>query len=180
MLVYFEELPLAGRDFVWQLLTLDEDCGCEPDGPLEARCHVQPAGPGRATIEGRLSGTVLLQCDRCLRAYPFRLDAPFLVRAVAPGVTGKGIPADAAAPICEASDLDLIELDSPCVELEALMREQLLLSLPEKRLCRDSCAGLCPYCGASRDDQPCDCGQKNTVSAFAALAGPRLGKTKNK
>lgn len=87
MLVYFEELPLAGRDFVWQLLTLDEDCGCEPDGPLEARCHVQPAGPGRATIEGRLSGTVLLQCDRCLRTYPFRLDAPFLVRAVAPGVS---------------------------------------------------------------------------------------------
>ena len=75
MLVYFEELPLAGRDFVWQLLTLDEDCGCEPDGPLEARCHVQPAGPGRATIEGRLSGTVLLQCDRCLRTYPFQLDA---------------------------------------------------------------------------------------------------------
>lgn len=41
--------------------------------------------------------------------------------------------------------------------LEDVLREQILLALPAKILCNESCKGLCPECGGKRNTQPCDC-----------------------
>jgi uncharacterized protein len=35
--------------------------------------------------------------------------------------------------------------------------ESLLVLLPVKLLCREDCAGLCPYCGADLNEGPCSC-----------------------
>jgi uncharacterized protein len=57
------------------------------------------------------------------------------------------------------------ELDSPYIENEALdlvawARDSLALSLPEKLLCRDDCAGLCPVCGANLNEAGADHGHE--------------------
>ncbi len=41
--------------------------------------------------------------------------------------------------------------------LDELIREDILLSLPTKILCRDDCKGLCPYCGTNLNEKQCDC-----------------------
>jgi uncharacterized protein len=41
------------------------------------------------------------------------------------------------------------------LDLEPLVREALLLELPLAPLCRPDCAGLCPECGADRNDTDC-------------------------
>ena len=35
-----------------------------------------------------------------------------------------------------------------------------LPELPLVPLCADDCLGLCPSCGANRNDDPCDCGNE--------------------
>ena len=37
------------------------------------------------------------------------------------------------------------------------MREQIVLGLPLKPLCREDCRGRCPSCGKNRNTGPCGC-----------------------
>ena len=41
------------------------------------------------------------------------------------------------------------------IDLEPLVRDAVLLELPLAPLCREACAGLCPVCGANRNDDDC-------------------------
>jgi uncharacterized protein len=59
------------------------------------------------------------------------------------------------------------------LSLEDVVREQVLLSLPSRTLCKEDCKGLCPRCGQNLNLETCNC---NTTSdprwnALAGLAG---------
>ena len=43
------------------------------------------------------------------------------------------------------------------VDLEPLVRDAVLLELPQAPLCRPECRGLCPMCGADRNEEACGC-----------------------
>ena len=45
----------------------------------------------------------------------------------------------------------------PGLELEDIIREQLLLQLPMQRVCSAECKGICPICGANRNEVACKC-----------------------
>ena len=38
-----------------------------------------------------------------------------------------------------------------------MVREEVLLAIPDAPLCRDDCPGLCPVCGADLQTAPCGC-----------------------
>jgi uncharacterized protein len=60
-------------------------------------------------------------------------------------------------------------LEDDAIDLEPMVRDALLLELPLAPLCRDDCAGLCPTCGANRNDEPCDCAAEEPDPRWAAL-----------
>ena len=41
--------------------------------------------------------------------------------------------------------------------LEDVLKEQILLALPVKQLCRANCKGLCPQCGKNLNVESCNC-----------------------
>lgn len=41
------------------------------------------------------------------------------------------------------------------VDLEQMVREAVLPELPQAPLCKEDCQGLCPECGANRNEGPC-------------------------
>jgi len=41
--------------------------------------------------------------------------------------------------------------------LEDVLKEQILLALPVKQVCRADCKGLCPLCGKNLNAESCDC-----------------------
>ena len=45
----------------------------------------------------------------------------------------------------------------PGLVLEDILREQLLLQLPMQRVCSETCKGICPVCGANRNEVKCGC-----------------------
>jgi uncharacterized protein len=55
------------------------------------------------------------------------------------------------------------------VLLEDTLREQVLLSVPLKVLCRENCLGLCPTCGKNRNAELCSCAQPIEDPRWAAL-----------
>lgn len=56
---------------------------------------------------------------------------------------------------------DTYALDGDDVDLEPLVRDAVLLELPLAPLCRADCQGLCPECGANRNEEPCACAPPN-------------------
>jgi uncharacterized protein len=45
------------------------------------------------------------------------------------------------------------------LELEDVLREQILLAVPLKIVCRDHCKGLCPHCGKNLNMELCSCSE---------------------
>jgi len=116
-------------------------------------------------VRGNLSGQLELTCSRCLEPFtaPAAIDFDLLL---VPG------PAYAAAAKEELSpdDLDLDYYTGEIVDLESILREQIILMLPLKPLCDESCKGLCPYCGANLNRETCNCKNDAVDSPFARLA----------
>ncbi len=65
--------------------------------------------------------------------------------------------------------------DGEELDLEPMVRELLLLELPLAPLCREDCAGLCPTCGADRNEGACGCAQRPVDPRWQALEAWRGG-----
>ncbi len=101
-------------------------------------------------FQGHITGGVIGQCARCLEEYEFSLEKDFTVVLVP-----KRTPAEDAE--LNEEDLDLSFYEGEQVDLSPLVQEQILLSLPTRPLCRESCKGLCPQCGVNLNSETCSC-----------------------
>lgn len=65
----------------------------------------------------------------------------------------------------------LVDTDLVNLELGAALRDAITLVVPSRPLCRPDCAGLCPTCGANRNDVDCGHTQESGPDPrWAALA----------
>ena len=55
------------------------------------------------------------------------------------------------------------------VDLEPLVRDAVLLELPQAPLCMEECKGLCPTCGTNRNEGACTCDDTRRDPRWAAL-----------
>jgi uncharacterized protein len=60
------------------------------------------------------------------------------------------------------------------VDVEEVLREQVLLEVPFTHVCRPDCKGLCPQCGEDLNAGPCGCAEAPTDSRWAGLANIKL------
>ena len=70
----------------------------------------------------------------------------------------------------KGEDLDIGFYHGDGLWLEEVLREQILLSLPMKSMCRTDCAGLCPQCGQNRNLAECGCRTAARKEPWAPLA----------
>ncbi len=66
------------------------------------------------------------------------------------------------------------QLAHDTIDLEPLVRDTILLELPQAPLCRPDCAGLCPTCGVDRNDTECECTDDDLDPRWAALRSLEL------
>ena len=67
------------------------------------------------------------------------------------------------------SDMDdIIVLDSDSVDLDEIMRSELILDMETSVLCQEDCRGLCPKCGKNLNEGDCGCDRREV--------DPRLSK----
>jgi uncharacterized protein len=128
---------------------------------------------------GSMKGHVRVACGRCVGP----VDVPFAEKIRVTYLPKHELEADAADEPAkpesdegvelEEEDLDLFPYDGDAVDLEPLVREQVILAVPYAPLCREECAGLCPQCGADLNAGPCGC-EKPVDPRFAALKGLKL------
>lgn len=116
-------------------------------------------------VRGHLQGHLNLSCGRCLDPFAPSLETAFDLLLV-PAPQG-------AAPEEEelsAAQLDLDFYSGETVDLEAIIREQIILMVPLKPLCQENCRGLCPICGVNLNRETCSCQAEKSDYPFAQLA----------
>ena len=65
---------------------------------------------------------------------------------------------------------DYIVVDNYLLDVESLVRTDVLLSLPTKHLCKPDCKGLCSNCGANLNKAQCNCSGGDNNPFAAALS----------
>ncbi len=65
--------------------------------------------------------------------------------------------------------LDYVTKPFNPVDLAPLVRDAVLLGLPPAPLCEEGCLGLCPVCGANRNEARCSCDASPPDPRWAAL-----------
>jgi len=92
-------------------------------------------------VSGPVSGDMTLICARCLKTFQsdFRLEVQELFT---PGAGAE----DDEYPVNEGS-----------IDVEPMIRDAVVLSMPFAPLCRPDCLGLCERCGGERNLGECRC-----------------------
>jgi len=162
--VRFDEIPAEGREFEINDSSWFPTAGVTPVGTTQARVRLERRRD-RVFLEGMLAGRIRLTCDRCLAEYECSLDHEFkldLELSTAP--EGEATEHD-----CHDSEMDVMFLPAPLVDLGEILAQQVFLTLPAKRLCREECQGLCPRCGINLNNERCDCNGVAGSPSFARL-----------
>ena len=131
--------------------------------PAEIRGRVRRKGE-EVELRGELEGKVAATCDRCLQPVEIPVRSEFRERFV-PAVSWATEPQHEL----QEEDLNLAVFDGEAIELDDLVREELLLAMPAHVLCREDCKGLCPVCGIDRNLSSCQCETGATDSRWEGL-----------
>ena len=106
----------------------------------------------KVVVEGKVDTVAEVECDRCLGLVTLPIDTEFRVEYV----TRDAYLAIESAELAE-EDLALSVFDGDFVDIDQIIREELLLAVPTQVICREDCKGLCPMCGVDRNLIDCDC-----------------------
>lgn len=112
---------------------------------------------GRDVVEdirlvGRLTTDVEVRCARCLDPVDNAIAEEFDLLYRPLGVDAKGNEI-----AISQADTEIGYYQGEGILLEDVLKEQVLLALPVKQVCRASCKGLCPHCGKNLNVESCDC-----------------------
>jgi len=123
------------------------------------RCHVERQDDETVHVKGQFQVRVGLECGRCLEPFQLSLEHD-LDQFYLPHRPGDAGPEDEE----ELTDRDLVVAyyREGQVDLGEMIREQIFLSIPMKRVCRDDCLGICPSCGLNRNTTQCECRAEST------------------
>jgi uncharacterized protein len=117
-------------------------------------------------LRGRITARGEVECDRCLKAFDVPVESDFDVTYI-PAVDYED--AATAAELRE-EDLSVSIFDGEAIDIDDLVREQVLLALPPRMLCTEECKGLCPVCGTNKNQSECACAPVEVDPRWAALA----------
>jgi uncharacterized protein len=126
-------------------------------------------GPRDIVVDIRLrasyDGTFEVPCARCVEPVTNPLAGEFDL-IFKPLGTDSGNTEQAIS----TSETEIGYYQNDSLALEDVLREQVLLSLPARTLCREDCKGLCPHCGSDLNSEKCDCDAVPVDPRWSALS----------
>lgn len=116
----------------------------------------------QAVAAGDAKTVVTATCVRCLEEFPIAVDEAFsaVVRVAPP----KEVPTDTGD-----DEFFLVPVTEPVWDISDVVRQLVLLAIPDNPVCKDDCRGLCPGCGRNLNTEECVCIDKKSGGGLARL-----------
>lgn len=125
----------------------DETIGVPPGSPVDLDLRLESVVEG-VLVTGTASVGVAGECGRCLDPIAQKLTIDIQELYLYPDT--------------DVDDVEAGRLEGELLDLEPLVRDEVVLELPFMPLCRADCAGLCPTCGTNLNADP-DHGHGETI-----------------
>jgi uncharacterized protein len=161
----------------------DFDHVYQPDELGSFDDRVSLVAPVNVTGKVRLAGTELfvnghietrarVECDRCLKPIELPVNADFDLQYI-PG----GAYESSGAVELTQEEMSISVFDGEAIDVDEIVKEQVLLAVPTRMLCRPDCKGICPDCGIDKNTGDCACGTNEIDPRWAALKNLTGGKS---
>ena len=135
--------------------------------PVHVRMRARAMGES-IMIEGWIDTSAKMTCSRCLSPFELPIDIDFRASAVEQGNVPGDDPSTEDVEL-SANDMDVIPYSGESIDLCEEVAQQIIMALPFKPLCRETCKGLCSGCGVDLNHTPCQCDNQDPNSPFAVL-----------
>ncbi|HOA15010.1 MAG TPA: DUF177 domain-containing protein [Bacillota bacterium] len=99
-------------------------------------------------VDGTIKAKARFVCDRCLTRFTKDIEIPLNRLFTEAGYQSEGFDLD-----------DVEKMTGDEIDLAPQIREELILSIPIRNLCREDCKGICPQCGKDLNKGECSCGR---------------------
>lgn len=152
-------------DWLAQALSGKHTSDFRAQGGHRAQISVQRIG-----LDIHLSAECILHlqtdCAACLQAFEMEVPVAFSLTLKPRPQSGAGMPDEMEL---SKDDLEECFYEGDVIDLEEILREQIILALPMYPRCKEECRGLCPVCGADLNKETCDCQREDVDPRLAVL-----------
>ena len=131
--------------------------------PASVKGRVRLSG-NEVFVNGHVDTRAQVECDRCLKPIELPISADFELEYI----TDSEYESSAVAELTEA-EMSVSVFDGEALDVDEIVKEQILLAVPTRMLCREDCKGICPQCGIDRNTGECNCETKEIDPRWAAL-----------
>lgn len=163
MKVIVSQIPQEGTEFEREL-DVEVEEGHTAHASARFRLDIVA---GQLMARGTINAHATLECGRCLKPYgadfEINFELPFKPEEQEDEESMRGereLTSDELTSATYADD----EID-----VDEMLREQLILGIPMSRVCGEGCKGICPKCGADLNEGDCGCPQSAADPRFKAL-----------
>jgi len=139
--------------------------------PVNVTGKVRLAGT-EVLVNGHIETRAQVECDRCLKPVELPVNVDFDLQYI----TGGAYESSGAAELTE-DELSVSVFDGEAIDVDEIVKEQILLAVPTRTLCRPDCKGICPDCGIDKNTGDCNCGATEVDPRWAALKNLTGGKS---
>jgi uncharacterized protein len=158
-----------------ELGSLDQRAGAIDErvtlvAPAIVKGTVRLAGP-EVFVNGHVKTRAAVECDRCLKQVELPVDMDFELEYV----TGPIYESTAVAELTD-EQMSVSVFDGAAIDVDEIVKEQVLLAVPTRALCQSDCKGICPDCGIDKNTGGCACETKEVDPRWAALKNLTSGK----
>jgi uncharacterized protein len=115
-------------------------------------------------LVAKLATEITTHCARCLEPVENQVSEAFDLIYRPLGVDAAGDESS-----INAAETEIGYYEGDGLLLEDVLKEQVLLALPVKQVCKPNCKGLCPQCGTNLNTGKCDCVAPLDELRWAAL-----------
>lgn len=137
--------------------------------PISVKGRIRSSG-SETQVSGRVETRVNVECDRCLKTLDMPVSAGFKLQYI----TGQEYETSQAAELT-VDEMALSVFDGEAIDVDEIVREQILLSVPDRALCNENCRGICSICGTNLNTGSCECKSSEIDPRWAALKKFKIG-----
>lgn len=107
-----------------------------------------------AIVEANIKTSIQISCSRCLKTFIYPIDIDIEER-----FTNND----------EKAIDDIVFVKGDIINITEIIESSIISTLPIKRLCKETCKGLCQSCGANLNNQGCNCNNYDVDIRLADL-----------
>lgn len=159
--IFLDEISLEGLKIEFEEVKELEDLRIKE--PFSGFLKLKKIGI-EVKLEGFIKGSVILMCDRCLAEFEYKIEHNFWLDLKP--VSFLNFEGERAL---TEEEMEVSFYENSWISFSDIIKEEVILALPYKKLCRSDCRGICPSCGANLNEGICNCGVNKKESPFVIL-----------